>query len=540
MNSLKTLLAAGAAATSLIGFGANALAQEASPKFTEAQKRGYLGETSKSAMARNVLARLETRHRERRAGNTMERILGWHEVLLDSIALDHTPHPDTAVVQFIQGGPTRSSRALAMTQIAVFDAVNAFSGEYHPYNDIGRALPNASVDAAIAYASHGVQVAMFPAQKARLDETLAADLAAIHAAAPLIERGREIGERAAAAILEGRADDNTLDPEPDWGEGGRVADGATTFFGTPVNGGTALLHEWEPDPLTPDFSGDFELALGAFWGGMEPFALERGDQFRAPPPPEPGSPEYIAGYNETKAIGASPDTPGSTSTPETRFIGNYWGYDATPLLGAPPRLYNQIAVQVALDHGVTGPGELARYLAMVNTALGDAGVSAWDSKYFYNYWRPVTAIRKSDGVAETDTDPDWKPVGISVINTTAPITPTPPFPAYPSGHATFAAAMFEIMRGFFGNETPFTFVSDEYNGEGDDPLGNPRPLVPVRFSTLQEAQEQNGVSRIYNGVHWQWDNLQGQAMGEKIGRHILEDFEPFQPCEGEEERRGRR
>ena len=217
------------------------------------------------------------------------------------------------------------------------------------------------------------------------------------------------------------------------------------------------------------------------------------------------------------------------SNPLTRFVGNYWGYDATPLLGTPPRLYNQIAVQVAMDEGMFGCDEMARYLALVNTGLADSGIAAWDSKYYHNYWRPVTGIRREDGVVGTRTNENWKPVGISVINTELAITPTPPFPAYPSGHATFGACTFELMRRLFGNHTRFTFVSDEYNGKGVDPLGVPRPLVPVRFRTLKQAQKSNGISRIYNGVHWQWDNVGGQNLGETIGAYLMEEEDAFQP-----------
>ena len=230
-------------------------------------------------------------------------------------------------------------------------------------------------------------------------------------------------------------------------------------------------------------------------------------------------------------LGASPDTAGSWSNPLTRFYGNYWGYDATPLLGTPPRLYNQIAVLVAQNEGITDATDISRYLAMINTALADAGVASWDSKYYYNYWRPVTGIARDDDVLLTFENAAWEPVGISVINTEAAIRPTPPFPAYPSGHSTFGASTFEIMRQFFGNRTRFTFVSDEYNGEGVDPLGVPRPLVPVRFQTLDAAQASNGISRIYNGVHWQWDNVQGLELGEKIGRHIVNAEDSFQPLE---------
>ena len=206
----------------------------------------------------------------------------------------------------------------------------------------------------------------------------------------------------------------------------------------------------------------------------------------------------------------------------------------------------------------------------MNVGLADAGIAAWDSKYYYDYWRPVTAIRRGDGgrraggpdhgagpepvtalmrsvrrwtkmigrwgrvgrkigLSLTLEDPDWKPVGISVINTEDPITPTPPFPAYPSGHSTFGAAAFGVMREHFGNDVRFTFVSEEYNGEGVDPLGVPRPLVPVRFRSLSHAQKQNGLSRIYNGSHWPWDDDAGQDLGEDVARHLLRDEPAFRP-----------
>jgi hypothetical protein len=121
-------------------------------------------------------------------------------------------------------------------------------------------------------------------------------------------------------------------------------------------------------------------------------------------------------------------------------------------------------------------------------------------------------------------------VGVSVINTSAPIRPTPPFPAYPSGHSAFGASMFEIMRDLVGDDTPFTFVSDEYNGEGIDPLtGVTRPLIPVLFQTLTEAQQANGNSRIFNGVHWQFDNIEGQNQGVKVARFLLDNTDAFQP-----------
>ncbi|MEM9702441.1 MAG: vanadium-dependent haloperoxidase, partial [Planctomycetota bacterium] len=478
------------------------------------------------------------------------------------------PDPDSGAVGFEHGGPTRTSRALAMTQIAVFDAANAFRGRFSPYNDVGAAPQGASFDAAVASASYTVQVALYPAQEERLTALLESDLAQLRASAESVELGRELGETAALAILERRLDDGSDHDEPDWGEGGTIAGGGADANGEPVNAGSSEVFKWEPDPLTPPTSGDFNLALGAHWGAVTPFALGSGAQYRIGPPPEPGSPAYLAGWWETHLYGASADTALSQSTPETRFIGNFWGYDATPLLGTPPRLYNQIAVSVAKNEGLDDPVELARYLALINVGLADAGIAAWDSKYYYNYWRPVIGMRRADeakedepprsrrgglasralravgalrprGTAATVENPDWKPVGISVINTEAAITPTPPFPAYPSGHSTFGATTFEIMRSFFGDETRFTFVSEEYNGEGVDPLGVPRPLVPVRFQSLTEAQEQNGKSRIYNGSHWPWDDSSGQELGVNVGRHLLDRGAAFQPVRSGAERQQR-
>ena len=124
------------------------------PMFTEAQKIGYLGKTSRSALARSVYERLKNQTEVRVCSGEADRVLLWHEILLDSIAIDHTPDPDTNEVDFVQGGPCRTSRALAMTQISVYDAVNSFDLCFEPYHDIGQAPGDASIDAAIAYAMY--------------------------------------------------------------------------------------------------------------------------------------------------------------------------------------------------------------------------------------------------------------------------------------------------------------------------------------------------------------------------------------------------
>lgn len=490
---------------------------------SEAHSRGYIGEIGRRAIASNAAKRLKN-SKMRRISNTTDRVYAWHEIALDSVAIDHTPA--VGGVPLENGGPTRTSRALAMTQTAVFDVVNSFRRRYGSYNDIGRTLPSASMDAAIAQAAHDVQVALYPGQADRLDDLLADDLRSIRASAPRIRRGREAGAEAAAAMLARRAGDGSEIPEPAFGEGGAVATGSGTSTGNSVNDGTIGIGEWSPDPVTGD-----PVALGAFWGAVTPFAIPSGDVFRSPVPPLVSSPEYADAFNEVAPLGGSPDNTGiaPTGTPDTMFIGNYWGYDGVPLIGVPPRLYNQIAAQEIDANGPNDPVEVARLLAMTSMAQADSAIAAWDSKYFYNYWRPVVGIRVDEGNPGTATDPTWEPVGVSVINTAVQIRPTPPFPAYPSGHATFGASVMEVLRDNFGDNA-FTFVSDEYDGTGDDPFapGTPRPLVPVRFDSYTAAQQENGQSRIFNGVHWQFDNGTGQDIGVQVGDTVqaLDAFNP--------------
>ncbi|HSO75912.1 MAG TPA: vanadium-dependent haloperoxidase, partial [Blastocatellia bacterium] len=164
----------------------------------------------------------------------------------------------------------------------------------------------------------------------------------------------------------------------------------------------------------------------------------------------------------------------------------------------------------------------------------------WESKYFYQFWRPVIGIRESDaGTGPTGTgdgnpdtlgDPICMPLGAPASNLMGPNF-TPPFPAYPSGHAGFGGALFQVLREFYGTDNiPFTFVSDEFNGVTQDNGGNIRPLIPRSFSSLSEAEEENGQSRIYLGIHWSFDKTEGIEQGRKVGHRVFKKV--FLPLAG--------
>src|SRR3989454_609235 len=217
-------------------------------------------------------------------------------------------------------------------------------------------------------------------------------------------------------------------------------------------------------------------------------------------------------------------------TEDQTIAGIYWAYDGTPSLCAPPRLYNQIAVTIADRMGSDTVG-LARLLALANVAMADAGVAIWESKYYYQFWRPVTGIREADpgtgptgagdGNPATVGDPTFMPLGAPASNLAGPNF-TPPFPAYPSGHAGFGGALFQTLRTFYGtDDIAFTFVSDEFDGVTQDNGGNVRPLLPRSFSSLSEAEEENGQSRIYLGIHWAFDKTEGIAQGRRVADYVF-------------------
>ncbi|MDX2165687.1 MAG: vanadium-dependent haloperoxidase [Deltaproteobacteria bacterium] len=446
-------------------------------------------------------------------GASPRAVLRWNEIAQRVAGVDHERvHPDEDPrITGWQFGPTRTSRAFAIVQIAVADAVATISGTYAPYLPTTAPRGPCGLDAAVAQAAHDALAALYPMQTAAID----ADLDAALARLPddrASDCGRDVGATTAAAILAARAHDGSEFQTPfqpvEWVYGDQPG-------------------VWRADPTTLELK-----PLTPRWGRVRPFVIASGAAFRAPPPPALDSVEYAAAFAEVQAFGGDGlDTPTERSADQT-VAAIYWAYDGQPFLCAPVKLYNQIAVHLARQEQLDAAAS-ARLLALANVAMADAAIALWESKSFYQLWRPVTGIRESDagsgpsglgdGNRLTVGDPNWTPLGAPAAYDGLPLRNfTPPFPAYPSGHAGFGGALFEVLRAVLGrDDVPFTFVSDELDGATIGWDGRVRQRLPRHFDRLSQAEEENGQSRIWLGVHWAFDKTAGLTQGRAIADQVV-------------------
>jgi PAP2 superfamily len=479
-------------------------------RYAPAASGGEEAAAARAAAPPGATAIAEAARRGRpRPSHSRSRLVHWNRIAIDASGVDHTPvAPGESRVFGEQLGPGRASLAMAIVHIAIFDAVNAIHGRWQSYTGLGPAPEGASVDAAIAQAAHDTLVAMFPSQAPTFDSALREDLQEIAARGK--EDGRRVGRRAAAAILARRANDGSDEINPRMG---------VEFHPSDDPG------KWRMDPIS-----QIPIALGASWGDVTPLVIRSGRQFRVEPPPAMNTRAYTVAYNEVKRLGGDGDVTDTERTDEQTSIGVFWAYDGTPSLCAPPRLYNQVLLTIA-DEMDTGFLDLTRLYAVANAAMADASIAIWESKYFYQVWRPVTGIREADrgtgptgqgdGNRATLADETFSPLGAPASNLNGPDF-TPPFPAYPSGHAGFGGALFEVLRQFYGrDDIAFTFTSDELNGITRGADGKVRPEEPRHFKSLSQAEEENGQSRIYLGIHWAFDKTEGIAQGRRVARYVV-------------------
>jgi hypothetical protein len=383
-------------------------------------------------------------------------VLDWNAIAV-STAITNGQNP------FAQG------RYAAIVQLAVFEAVNSITGDYHPYLGSITAAPGASADAAAVQAAYHVLSTYFPLSIPALSAARATSLAAIPDGQAKLD-GIAVGDAAAAAMIALRANDGASPPR----------------FKAP---GPAVPGEWQATPSCPIVNG---VASGiAFqWQFITPFGVPSAAAFLLNPPPALTSNEYAKAYNEVMTVGSL----NSTERPPDRADVALF-YAAT----SPTLAFNQAAQQVIQQEG----GSLtdnARALALVNIAINDSLVASFFNKYHYNFWRPETAIHggDTDDNPKTDPDPGY-----------APFIVTPCFPSYPSNHGSAANAAAEVLRRLYGEAAhPMTLTNAAV------------PSIVLQYTSFKQITDDISDARVYGGIHFRTDQDAGAVLGRAIGTAV--------------------
>jgi hypothetical protein len=354
---------------------------------------------------------------------------------------------------------------VALVHAAVHDAVQANQGRFEAYHYENPALRGVgSPEAAAAAAAYGVLVGLYGAD----DPCLATvtNPAVTYSGDP----GLQAGNEAAAALLPLYRPTFLLPSDP-------------------FTGGTAP-GEWRPTP--PAFApGAFQ-----FLTTTAPFVLNRTSQFRPPRQPPLSSVEYARQYNEVKTLGALNDTALTTvtRTPEQTDLARFW-------LTNPFHAWHATVRSIAEAH-LEDVGDQARLFALVSLASADAAITAWETKFHYNFWRPETAIREgdNDGNSGTTGDPDW-----------VPFIPSPPYPDHSSGANNLAGSITGILELYFGDEFEFSIASTT-----PGLLVNPRPYHRFSDASLDVVEV-----RILQGIHFRHADETARRQGRRVAHWVF-------------------
>ncbi|MEQ1750384.1 MAG: vanadium-dependent haloperoxidase [Prosthecobacter sp.] len=234
------------------------------------------------------------------------------------------------------------------------------------------------------------------------------------------------------------------------------------------------------------------------WGLVKPFILEEVQSFRTQPPPALGSARYAEEVNHLKAIGGKVST---LRTAEQTLIAKFWAdFSYT---SSPPGHWNEITREICRQRKLP-LAETAQLFALLNVTLADTCITIWDTKYHYNYWRPVTAIQRADedGNDATTADKTWEP-----------LLRTPPHPEYVSGHSGISGAAAVILEHHFGTkDISFEASSDDVKD------------IKRRFTSFQTCAQEIAMSRIYGGIHYLAAGSEGLNLGRKVAEYAIRHF----------------
>jgi len=391
---------------------------------------------------------------------TDDEVLTWNAVMQRAIA---TSVPPVAGVY--------QARRYAIMHSAIFDAVNGIERRYTPIHVKPNSAPGASKRAAAIQAAFTALAELFPAQVDAFEQDLQASLDQVSAgpsqdSSTSIERGRLWGEQVALEILAWRAADGLNPP------------------GAPYLGSNAV-GKWRPTPPA------FAPGLAPTMATTEPFVIESPWSFRSLTGPPPlTSQEYADSVNEVKSLGSATST---TRTADQTVAAGFW-------FGTAPAFWNRAAATAARARHLT-LSEDARLFAVLDMAQADAIISCWDAKYFFELWRPITAIRlaDTDGNADTAADPTW-----------TPLLATPPYPEYDSGHQSVSRASATVLIAYFGDDLSFEGISENFPG------------VTRSYANFTAAADEAFLARIWAGIHFRFAMEDTRTRATAVAEYVLE------------------
>ena len=371
----------------------------------------------------------------------------------------------TTIVTNGKKSPAASSVWFAYVHLAVFDAVNAIDHRFQPYLFTTTAPAGTNRDAAAVAAAHRVLVNYFPSQQASLDAQFASSLAAIQDTSANVLAGVNVGEASAQALIATRANDGLLANVP-----------YTPLIGPGF---------WQPTPPA------FGPAATPWLGQMVPFTMTSAEQFFPDEgPPALDSQQWMDDYNQVKSLGAINSV---ARTPSQTEIGLFW----TDHTGAQyARAFRNLINQKGLS-----TSDSARLMAMLWAGYADAAIGCWNAKFYFSFWRPVTAIHAGGGNSALTGDPTWLPLGT-----------TPSHPEYPAAHGCVTGAVSTILAAYFG--TPHVTFSV------DSLITNTAHTFTSTGDLIHEVED----ARIYAGFHYHHSVIQGRVLGQKVAVQVTRRY----------------
>jgi len=368
--------------------------------------------------------------------------------------------------------PFAQARYGAIVQLAVFEAVNAITGEYHPYLGTINAPQGASAEAAAIQAAYDVLITYFPSSASTLNAELANSLSSIPDGQAKTD-GIGVGNAAAAAMIALRTNDGSSPPQ----------------FYTP---GPPVPGAWQATPSCP-IVGVVAVGIAFQWQFVTSFGISSASDFLLDPPPALTSNRYAKAYNEVMTVGSIDST---NRPPDRANVALFYA------ASSPTLVFNQAAQQVAQQEGGS-LSDNARALALMNMAISDSLVASFLNKYHYNFWRPETAIHAggTDGNPQTEPDPSY-----------VPFITTPCFPSYPSNHGSASNGAAEVLRRLYG-EAGHSIT-----------LSNPAvPTIILQYSSFKQITDDISDARVYGGIHFRTDQIAGAQLGRAVGTAVYKN-----------------